>query len=198
MRRARNKICLDPNKGWGEKKVSFYLDFAAWVLLARWSVASGRLLASASGALVRLPGLACFVDRAGSGLSAAARLPGAGGDRGSAAALLAPTSVAIIFPCHAGFVCSSIVIADLFKWAVWQFLTCDLAVVVACALGAFIRLEDLPDRVSVSIVIAVARVVSTRNLAIALTSASVAFFGNGLPNGQSHSAVLAVAWHRVV
>jgi len=103
------------------------------------------LLASAGCALVRLPGLARFVDRAGSWLSAAARLPGAGGDRGSTAALLAPTSVAVIFPCHAGFVCSSIVIADLLKRAVWQFLTCDLTVVVACALGAFICLKDLPD-----------------------------------------------------
>ena len=67
------------------------------------------------------------------------------------------------------------------------------------ASGAAILLtKGLSNLVCISVVRARAGFAGAADLAGALTGASVAFFGDRLPNGQSHSAIFAVAGDRVV
>ena len=67
------------------------------------------------------------------------------------------------------------------------------------AFGASILLvKHLSDLVGISVVDALTGFVGTTDLSIALTSASVAFFRNGLTNGQSHSSIFAIARNWVV
>jgi len=178
--------------------IFFHLNFAAWVLLARWSEAGGRLLASAGGALVGVPGLAGFVDAAGARFFAAAELLRAGGDGGVASALLAAACVTFVFPGRADIVAISHV-STFGRNDAGASVTSDLAILVTSASGTAVSLgEDLSDCVSVSIVHARAGFVGAGDLAVALTGAGVALFWDGLSNGQRHRTILAVARDGIV
>lgn len=160
------------------------LDFASWVLLARGGVAGGRLLASAGGALVGIPGLAGLVDGAGARLSAPADLLGAGGDGGVASALLAPTGVTFVLPGHADIVAVPHVSTFGFDDDAGAAVASHLTIRVTSASRATVLLaEGLSDLVSISVVQARAGVVGAGNLAVALTRASVALFAHGFSNG---------------
>jgi len=157
------------------------------------------LLTGASGAFVGLPRLAGLVDAAGARLFASARLLGAGGDGRVAIAGLASASVTIVLPRLVEVVHSSHVVAFGLRNGAGASIAGHLSIIVTSASGASVLLsEGLSDLVSVAVVDARAGFVGAADLSVALARASVAVLGDGLADGESHSAILAVAWHRVV
>jgi len=186
------------------KKIFFYiffcsLNFASGVLSAGWRVASWRLLAGASGALVRLPLFPGFVNASGAWLPASARLLSARDDAGVASALLAPTRVTFLFEGGSDVIFSSHVVTDNLDRTA-ALVARHLSIFITSASSASIRLSEcISNHVSVAIVHAAARFVGARNLTVSLTSAHVAFvLLHGLTDGQSHCTVFAVAWVGIV
>jgi len=124
------------------------------------------LLAGASCALVRLPLFTGLVDASSAWLSASARFLGARDDAGVARALLAATSVTLLFECLTNFVSSSHVVADNLDDRTAALVASHLSILITSAIAAFGVRECLADCVSVAIVCATARFVGARNLAI--------------------------------
>jgi len=157
------------------------------------------LLTGASGAFVGLPRLAGFVDAAGTRLFASASLLGASGHGRVPIAGLASASVTIVLPRCVEVVHSSHVVAFGLGNGAGAAIAGHLSIFVTSASGAAVLLgEGLSDLVTVAVIKAVAGFVGAADLSVALARACVAVLGDGLADGERHSTVLAVAWHRVV